>query len=132
MNSLCWNCRGIGNPRTVFALRDYLRSWNPKLVFLSETKLISRRREKVKYKLGFSNGLIVPSRGRRGGLALLWSNDTVLEIKSYSDYHIDAVITESSNGFLWRFTGFYGHPETHLREDSWKLLSFLNSQFNFP
>ncbi|XP_050245813.1 uncharacterized protein LOC126693715 [Quercus robur] len=88
--------------------------------------------EKVKYKLGFSNGLIVPSRGRRGGLALLWSSDTVLEIKSYSDYHIDAVITESSNGFLWRFTGFYGHPETHLREDSWKLLSFLNSQFNFP
>ena len=74
--------------------------------------------EKVKYKLGFSNGLIVPSRGRRGGLALLWSSDTILEIKSYSDYHIDAVIIESSNGFLWRFIGFYGHPETHLKEDS--------------
>ena len=88
--------------------------------------------EKVKYKLGFSNGLIVPSKGRRGDLALLWSSDTILEIKSYSNYHIDAVITESDNGFLWRFTGFYGHPETHLREDSWKLLSFLNSQFNFP
>ena len=55
-----------------------------------------------------------------------------MDIKSYSDYHIDAVITESDNGFLWRFTGFYRHPETHLREDSWKLLSFLNSQFNLP
>ena len=88
--------------------------------------------EKVKYKLGFSNGLFVSSRGRRGGLALLWSSDIILDIKSYSDYHIDAVIIDSGNGFLWRFTGFYGHPETHLREDSWKLLSFLNSQYNLP
>ena len=82
--------------------------------------------EKVKYRLGFLNGLIVPSRGPRGGLALLWSSDTNLEIKSYSDHQIDAVITKSGNDFLWRFTGFYGHLETHLREDSWKLFSFLN------
>ena len=68
MTSLCWNCRGIGNPRTVYALREYLRRWNPKLVFLSETKLKSRRMEKVKYKLGFSNGLFVSSRGRRAAL----------------------------------------------------------------
>ncbi|XP_075663401.1 uncharacterized protein LOC142632980 [Castanea sativa] len=132
MNSLCWNCRGIGNIRTVFALRDYIWRWNPKIVFLSETKIRSRRMEIVKYRLGFPNGLIVPSRGCRGGLALLWSSDTKLEIKSFSNHHIDAVITESDNGFLWRFTGFYGHPKPHLREESWKLLSLLNSQFNIP
>ena len=132
MNSLCWNCRGIGNPRTVHALGDYVRRWNPKLVFLSETKLKVRRMEKVKFRLGFPNGLIVPSRGRSGGLALLWSVDTNLEIKSFSNHHIDAIITESGNGLSWRFTGFYGYPETHLREDSWKLLYFLCNQFNLP
>ena len=88
--------------------------------------------EIVKYRLGFSNGLIVPSMGRRGGLALLWSKDANLEVKSFSNHHIDAVITESRNGFVWRFTRFYGHSKTHLREESWKLLSLLNSQFNFP
>ena len=71
MNSLCWNCRGFGNPRTVHALGDYVRRWNPKLVFLSETKLKIRRMEKVKFKLGFPNGLIVASNGRSGDLALL-------------------------------------------------------------
>ena len=85
-----------------------------------------------KIQVGLSNGLIVPSRGRRGGLALLWSRDTNLEIKSFSNHHIDVVISESSNGFVWRFTGFYGHPEAHLREESWKLLSLLNNQFNIP
>ena len=88
--------------------------------------------EIVKYRLGSSNGLIVPNRGRRGGLALLWSRDINLEIKSFSDHHIDAVITESSNGFVWRFIGFYGHSKTHLREEPWKLLSLLNSRFNIP
>lgn len=88
--------------------------------------------EKIKYKLGFSNGLFVPSRGRSGGLALLWSSDTNLEIKSFSNNHIDAVITDPIDSFTWRFTGFYGHPVTHLRGDSWKLLSYLNNQFSLP
>ena len=132
MNSLCWNYWGIGNPWTIFALRDYVQCWNPRLVFLLETKSKSRRMEKIKFKLGFTNGLYVQSRGRSGGLALLWSNDTNLEIKSYSNHHIDAIITEADNGLSWRFTGFYGYLETHLREESWKLLFYLNSQFNLP
>lgn len=90
MNALCWNCRGIGNPRTVYTLRDYVQRWTPYLVFLVETKVKHKRMEKIKFSLGFSNGLIVPSRGRSGGLALFWSTDVNLEIKSYSQYHIDA------------------------------------------
>ena len=30
--------------------------------------------------------------------------------------------------FKWRLTGFYGHPETHRRYESWHLLAFLNNQ----
>ena len=88
--------------------------------------------QKIKFNLGFTNGLFVQSRGQSGGLALLWSSDTNLEIKSYSNHNIDAIITEADNGLSWRFIGFYGYPETHLREESWKLLFYLNSQFNLP
>ncbi|KAK9983991.1 hypothetical protein SO802_033516 [Lithocarpus litseifolius] len=55
-----------------------------------------------------------------------------LEIKSYSNFHIDAIITELENGFSWRYTGFYGYPETHLREESWKLISSLNRCYCLP
>ena len=75
-------------------LRDYVRRWTPYLVFLVETKVKHKHMEKIKFSLGFSNGLIVPNRGRSGGLALFWSTDVNLEIKSYSQYHIDATITE--------------------------------------
>ena len=88
--------------------------------------------EKVKFRLGFPNGLIVPSRGRSGGFTLPWFSDTNLKTKNFSSHHINAIITKLGNGLLWRFTGFYGHPETHLREESKKLLYFLRNQFNLP
>ena len=66
MNSLSWNCRGLGNPRSVRALHDLVRRWKPKIVFLMETKSKIKRMEKIKNRIGFANGLIVPNRGRSG------------------------------------------------------------------
>ena len=40
-------------------------------------------------------------------------NQPVMEIKSYSQNHVDAVINDMDHSFKWRLTGFYGHPETH-------------------
>ena len=39
MNLLSWNCRGLGNPRSVNALKEVIRIEKPKIVFLMETKL---------------------------------------------------------------------------------------------
>ncbi|KAM3705616.1 hypothetical protein ACJW31_03G093700 [Castanea mollissima] len=88
--------------------------------------------EKVRDRLGFVNGLFVPSRGHSGGLALLWKRELNLNIKSFSNFHIDATITEVSFSLEWRITGFYGHPQTHLCHESWNLLSLLSSQMQLP
>jgi len=71
--------------------------------------------ERIRDIIGFANGLIVLSYGRSSGLALLWTRDTDLEIKSFDNHHIDAIVTETSSSFKWRITGFYGHPQTHIR-----------------
>ena len=110
MNSLGWNCRGLGNPRSVRALHDLVRQWAPKIVFLSETKLRTKRMERIRDRIGFANELFVPSHGRSGGLALMWTRETDVEIKSFGRHHIDAIITEANSNFKWRITGFYGHP----------------------
>ena len=88
--------------------------------------------ERIKERVGFANGLFVPFHGRSRGLALLWTRDINLEIKSYSSHHIDAVITKESSNFNWRFTGFYGHPQSHMRQQSWNLLEFLKNQSQLP
>ena len=73
MIALGWNYRGLGNPRLVHELRELVQRWKPKIVFLKETKMKKYRMEREKFKIGLLNGLIVPSVGRSGGLAMLWS-----------------------------------------------------------
>ena len=88
--------------------------------------------ERVRDRQGFANGLVVPSLGRSGGLALLWKREVNLNIKSFNNFHIDAIVTEVNTSLEWRITGFYGHPQTHLRHESWNLLSLLCSQMQLP
>ena len=131
MRALGWNCRGLGNPRSVRALRNLVQQWDPDFVFLSETKLKKRSMEKKKMSVGFINGLIIPSHGRSGGLTFLWKKEISVDVQSYSDRHIDAIITEDS-GFKWRITGFYGNPEVHRRKESWNLLKALSKMLQLP
>ena len=132
MNSLSWNYRGIGNSQSARALRDLVQRWNPKIVFLMETKASAKRMTKVKEMIGFPNGLVVPSEGKSGGIALLWIREVEVEIKSFSRFHIDAVVTDYSLDLSWRLTGFYGNLDINLRRESWNLLRMLNSQYQMP
>ena len=63
---------------------------------------------------------------------MFWRRKVDLEIKSFLRHHIDVVVTEEGTGFKWRIIGFYGHPETHRRKESWNFLNTLNSQFQLP
>ena len=110
MIALGWNCQGLGNLRSVRVLGELVQRWDPKIVFLLETKIIKKAMEKVMEKINFVNGLIVPQRGRDGGLALLWKREIDLEIMGYSRSFIYAFITKQDSGFRWRITGFFGNP----------------------
>ena len=99
---------------------------------LVRNKEEDRGMKKVKLKLGFVNGLYVQRQGKGGGLTVFWKMEVNLEIKSYSKFYINAIVTEEGSGFSWRLTGFYGHPETHWRRESWRFLNTLNNQFRLP
>lgn len=43
MKILNWNCRGLGNPATVRALTHTLRTENPDIVFMMETRLFTQQ-----------------------------------------------------------------------------------------
>jgi exonuclease III len=71
---LNWNCRGLGNLRTVNDLCKMIKVKKPDVVFIIETKLHHKKMEKIKVRLGFQNCFVVDSVGRSGGLALLWND----------------------------------------------------------
>lgn len=106
MKIISWNVRGLGNPRTCLAIKKILHPHRPQLIFLCETKLSSRQVNNVCRKLGTENCLAVDSKGKGGGLAMLWSSEITVQITSYSNHHIDAEFRMQMEeaGDAWAYT----------------------------
>lgn len=99
MNALVWNVRGLGNPRAFHEFRRLLAAVAPRLVFLCETRLGSRKCDRWRTILGFKGLFVVDSVGQKGGLILMWDNTVDVTILSYSSGHIDCVV--SADGDQW-------------------------------
>jgi exonuclease III len=132
MNIISWNCRGLGNLRTVRELHRMVKQKKPILVFLMETKLRHDRMEAIRRKLEFPNMLAVDCIGKSGGLALLWNEEVKLEIQNYSQRHINAVIRGPEGEAPWKFTGFYGQPDVAKRHEAWALMKHLAGLVPIP
>ncbi|XP_059431505.1 uncharacterized protein LOC132165008 [Corylus avellana] len=127
MKIISWNCRGLGNLRTVRELCRLVKQKQPIMVFLMETKLRKEKMESIRCKLEFASMFVVESVGKSGGMALLWGEDVNVTIQNFSQRHINGVVKISDDGVPWKFTGFYGHPEVAKRSESWALLQHLST-----
>jgi hypothetical protein len=125
MSLLSWNCQGLRNLQVVRDLCKLVKEKSHNMVFLMETKLPAGRLDFLKSRLGFDGLFVVDSKGRSGGLALLWQSSFQVSIQNYSRRHIAAVVHSDALDFNWRFTGFYGNLKVCKRHESWALLRHL-------
>lgn len=109
-----------------------IASEDPILVFLMETKLSKEEMTNKKYMLGFIKGLIVASNGSKGGLALLWKKEVIVDVKTFGLWHIDVEVGEANGSGKWRFTRFYGQLDTSKREETWRILEGLGTHNYLP
>jgi hypothetical protein len=137
MKFLSWNCRGLGNPPAVRALKKLLKLHCPDVVFLMETKLsaIDKKAKSILSCGPISNFFMVDcsisSSNISGGLALLWNNNVNITIIKSNKMIIDCYITACNNNNHWFATGFYGSPyqnTKHLTCDAIKDLYTIRSQ----
>ena len=54
-----------------------------------------------------------------------------LKVEGSDKYYIDAIININTSN-QWRFTGFYGEPETTRRSEAWSKLRQLNFDSVMP
>ena len=80
MNHLVWNCRGVGNRRTVREVLALTKENNPKVVFLYETRQTANKVEKMRWRLSLKGFHGVESDGRCGGLALFWHESLIVTV----------------------------------------------------
>jgi hypothetical protein len=120
-----WNCRGLGNPRTIRDLHQLVKERRLNFVFLMETVCSKQHIDCIKHRVGFDNLFVVDLVGKSGGLALLWKEEDNLEIYNYTRRHINAVVKDNEGQLFWKLIGFYGHPNSTKRDESWAVLRHL-------
>jgi hypothetical protein len=116
MKILSWNCRGLGNPTAVRALKKILRRHCPDLVFLMDTRLKATD-SKAKSTLAcgpLSNMFLIDCNTlnghRSGGLAALWNDSVSVDVINANNTYIDMYLTSCNDLNSWYATGMYGYP----------------------
>jgi hypothetical protein len=131
MSCLSYNYRGLGRDATVRELRDLAKLFKLTVFCVLETQLHKTWVEGLARQLGYNQSFAVSSSGRSGGLAMFWNNEINLQILSYSQYHLDAVITERDRE-PWRLTCVYGEAQVSERFKTWDMLKFIKSSSPLP
>ena len=89
MTIFAWNCRGIRLALAVRTLADEVRSKDPLLVFLTETKTGESKMKGIRNKMEYTQGITVLSDGRSGGLTMMRKEGSDIGLRSYLNSYID-------------------------------------------
>lgn len=68
-----------------------------RVLFLMETGKKKSYLERLRCHLKYDNLFIVPRKNLGGGLPLLWNNDLNLHVRTFSPWHINAVVNPGIN-----------------------------------
>ncbi|KAL0331698.1 UNVERIFIED_CONTAM: hypothetical protein Sangu_1715300 [Sesamum angustifolium] len=131
MSLLVWNYQGLGGSWTVQHLGWRIQDNKPSLDFLSETKCSCCLIESLKRKYDMY-GFSIPSRGRSGGLAILWMKLVNAQLQKFSHNHVDLFVQLAEGLNWWRFTGIYGKLDNSKRDLTRNLLARLSAQSSRP
>ena len=88
MKFVSWNCRGLGSPAKLEAVKDLLKAEPTDILMLQETKIEGHSLlDTSRLKWNKNTGKAVSARGTSGGLATLWLDSTFQLNKYHETQH---------------------------------------------
>lgn len=115
---IAWNCQGAASKKLLRAVCFLVKTHNPKVLALFETKTSGVNADKVCKELKFNNWIRVEAIGFSGGIWLLWNDDLDLQIIYTHPQCIVMEIKETDN--VWNVAFVYASPDYQLRDKLWK------------
>ena len=127
MQLVSWNCRGLGNPFKVDAVKDLLRMVPSNILLLQETKVdeeVLLLLSKNKWKLNPVKAL--SARGTSGGLATLWCEEKFHLKKAFATQHwIFTELLHSASKISISLFNLYVLVNYIEKQSCWKSLSYF-------
>lgn len=132
MKIVSWNCQGAGNESFRRNFRELVRSHNPSVVFLLETRVSQDTAYEIAPFLGYSNYEIAPTEGMAGGVWMLWNqSDIDVEITEVEDQGIHAILRPRRQD-PWMVSGIYAKPYHQDKVRIFNSLENISKTRNLP
>ena len=113
-------------------LGRYLRSTGAVIAFISETKSSEKNARKRIAKLPLQNCEIVPSRGKGGGLWLIWADGVSVQILETSFSFIAARVQLTPAAKPWLLFAAYGDCNDRRNDEIWEKISYYTRNNSLP
>jgi mannosylglycoprotein endo-beta-mannosidase len=114
LDLLCWNVRGLNDPKKRDAIREFMVPLQAKLICFQETKMAMIDRFIVLQCLGpsFDGFFFLPALGTRGGILLAWDS-SVVELRNITCDTFSVNAEVHGHGVqAWWLTVVYGPQST--------------------
>ena len=93
MNVIIWNCRGALKPSFKIRVGELVRSHNPAILVVMETRVRGDRAREITDSLPFDGAFHTETIGYAGGLWVLWNADMVdMALLSSTEQEIHAEV----------------------------------------
>ncbi|RVW94236.1 LINE-1 retrotransposable element ORF2 protein [Vitis vinifera] len=121
MKIISWNVRGLGSRNKRRMVKDFLRSENPDVVMIQETKKenCDRRFVGSVWTVRNKDWVALPASGASGGILIIWdSKNLSREEVVIGSFSVSVKFSLDGCGPLW-ISAVYGPNSPSLRKDFW-------------
>lgn len=132
MQLVSWNCRGLGNPTKIEAIKHLLKMESKDILMLQETKIegeILLNTSNTKWK--FDSGKVVSARGSARGIGTFWSKNSFSLEKSFETQHwIYTELRHTASNLILALFNMYVPVHYDEKKECWKTLSDVLERLN--
>ncbi|KAJ9691309.1 hypothetical protein PVL29_013479 [Vitis rotundifolia] len=121
MKVISWNTRGLGSRNKRRVVKDFLRSENPDVVMIQETKSMKCDRRFVGsvWTVRNKEWAVLPACGASGGILIIWDSKKLRNEETViGSFSVSIKFSLDGCGPLW-ISAVYGPNSPSLRKDFW-------------
>jgi hypothetical protein len=114
--------KGLGNPKLRHLAR-MISATKSQVTFISETKNSRLTAAQISAHFDMHDSLVVPARGRAGGLWMMWSDDMDVTIQHTSFHLVLAVVKDKPKNLEFGIICIYGDPYHQNSSTIWQQIA---------